>query len=162
MWVETGLQSGLGSEQHDCVNSSFIPRLFPPPLCDRLQQAKTEVGGLGERCTCVMSGRHEGGGRCPIVVTHKVRVDQPWVYRTMNCIDAVFQTLQSQALGQDITRRTSIFFVWHCPPPSRLPSRLPDVYLTSRMWLFLPGLLLCFCTLQAIKNWMGTAWDEAM
>ena len=39
-----------------------------------------------------------------------------------SCIDTVFRTLQSQVLGQDITRRTSRFFVRHPPPP-----RLPDV-----------------------------------
>ena len=77
---------------------------------------KTEGEGLGERVTCVMSGRREGG-RCPIVVIHKLCVDQPRVYHTTSCIDAGFRMLQSQVLGQDITRRTSRFFVGHLPPP---------------------------------------------
>ena len=73
------------------------------------------------------SGRREGGGaRSAIVVTHKLCVDQPQVYQTTSCIDTVFRMLQSQVLGQDITGRTSRFFVGH-RPPSRLPSRLPDV-----------------------------------
>ena len=42
--------------------ASLVPRPFPPPVCDRLQYAKTEGEGLGERVTCVMSGRREGGG----------------------------------------------------------------------------------------------------
>ena len=41
-----------------------------------------------------------------------------------SCIDTVFRTLQSRVLGQDITRRTSRFFVRHPPPP---PPRLPEV-----------------------------------
>ena len=43
-------------------NLSLVPRPFPPPVFDRLQYAKTEGEGLGERVTCVTSGRHEGGG----------------------------------------------------------------------------------------------------
>ena len=64
--------------------------------------------------TCVTSGR-----QCPIVVTHKLCDYQP---QFMNCIDTVFQTLPSQVLGQDITGRTSRFFV-----SSRLPSCLHGV-----------------------------------
>ena len=44
----------------DCA--SLVPRLFTPPVFDRLQYAKTEGEGLGERVMCVMSGRHEGDG----------------------------------------------------------------------------------------------------
>ena len=33
---------------------------FPPPVFDRLQYAKTEGEGLGERVTCLTSGRCEG------------------------------------------------------------------------------------------------------
>ena len=45
----------------------FIARPFPLPVFDRilyakLLYAKMEGGGLGERVTCVMSGRREG--RC--------------------------------------------------------------------------------------------------
>ena len=60
---------------------SLVLRPFPPPVFDRLQCAKTEGEGMGERVTCVTSGRREGR-RCPIVVTHKLCVDQPRVYRT--------------------------------------------------------------------------------
>ena len=44
----------------------------------------------------------------PDEVTHKLCVDQPRVYQTTSCIDAVFRMLQSQVLGQDITGRTSL------------------------------------------------------
>ena len=73
-------------------------------------------------------GRHEvvggggGGGGCPIVVTHEPCVDQPRIHRIMSCIDAIFQILQSQVFGQDITRRTSRFFVRHCPLVATLTS----------------------------------------
>ena len=64
-------------------------------------------------------------GWCQIVVTHKLCVDQPLVYWTTNCIDAVFRMLQSQVIGQDITRKTSRFFVGHHPP--HVYSCLPDI-----------------------------------
>ena len=41
---------------------SLVPRPFPPQVFDRVQYAKTEGEGLGERVTCMTSGRHEGGG----------------------------------------------------------------------------------------------------
>ena len=44
----------------DCA--SLVPRLFTPPVFDRLQYAKTEGEGLGERVKCMTSGRREGGG----------------------------------------------------------------------------------------------------
>ena len=53
---------------------SLVPRLFLPPVFDRLHYAETEGKGLGERVTCVMSGRREVA-RCPIIVTHKPCVD---------------------------------------------------------------------------------------
>ena len=42
---------------------SLVPRPFPPPVFDRIQYAKTEGEGLGERVTCVTSGRREGRHR---------------------------------------------------------------------------------------------------
>ena len=42
------------------VGVSLVPRPFPPPVFDRILYAKTEGEGLGERVTCVTSGRHEG------------------------------------------------------------------------------------------------------
>ena len=92
---------------HECLASSLIPRLFPPPVFDCLQCAKTEGKGLGEIVMCMMSCRHEGG---------KPGIDQPRIYRITSCNDAVFRTLQSQVFGRDITRRTSRFFVGHHPP----------------------------------------------
>ena len=53
--------------------------------------------------------------------------------------------LQSQALGQNIARRTSKFFVGHCPPHV-----YPHVYLRDSFSQAFP---LCFCIRQAIKNW---------
>ena len=40
---------------------SLVPRLFPPPVFDRLQY-ENGGEGLGERVTCMTSGRREGGG----------------------------------------------------------------------------------------------------
>ena len=99
-------------------------------------------------------GRREGG-RCPIVVIHKLCVDQPRVYHTTSCIDAVFRMLQSQVLGQDITRRTSRFFVGH-RPPSRLPSRLPDVTHVTLSPRPSPPFLYC----KRSKLEPGTAWER--
>jgi len=41
---------------------SLIPRPYHRPVFDCLQYAKREGEGLGERVTCMTSGRHEGGG----------------------------------------------------------------------------------------------------
>jgi len=41
---------------------SLVLRPFQPPVFDHLQYAKTEGEGLGERVTCMTSGRHVGGG----------------------------------------------------------------------------------------------------
>ena len=40
--------------------SSLVPRPFPPPVFDCILYAKTEGEGLGERVTCMVSGRREG------------------------------------------------------------------------------------------------------
>ena len=42
------------------VVASLVPRPFPPPVFDRILYAKTEGEGLGERVTCLTSGRREG------------------------------------------------------------------------------------------------------
>ena len=104
---------------------SLVPRPFPPPVFDSILYVKTEGEGLGERVTCMMSGWREGRHKgavtdcCNPQTLHRV-------YQTTNCIDTVFWMLQFQVLGQNITRRTSRFFIRH-RPPSCLPSRLPDV-----------------------------------
>ena len=61
-----------------------------------------------------------------------------------------------QVLGQNITGRTSRFFVRHRPP-----SVYPHVYLTSRTCLFLPGLPPPFLhTVCDQKLEAGTAWER--
>ena len=71
-------------------------------------------------------------------------------------IDTVFRMLQSQVLGQNITRRTLRFFVGHRPPHI-----YSHVYLTSRTWLFLPGLPPPFLhTASDQKLEAGTAWER--
>ena len=47
------------TEMHNQI-CSLVPRPFPPPVFDRILYAKTEGEGLGERVTCVTSGRREG------------------------------------------------------------------------------------------------------
>ena len=39
---------------------SLVPRPFPPSVFDHILYAKTEREGLGERVTCMTSGRREG------------------------------------------------------------------------------------------------------
>ena len=97
---------------------------------------------------CVTSGTREGAWQ-PYGVTYKLCVDQPWVYRK-SCI---FLTLQSQVLGQDITR-TSRFFFRHCP----LASTLMHMTLS-------PSFVFAFCNQSKIGggNSQGTRlqyyWD---
>ena len=111
-------------------------------------------GGRSGRKSPVHDIRQMRERRCPIVVTHKLCIDQPQVNQT-SCIDAVFLTLQSQVLGQDITRRTSRFFVGH-HPPSRLPLCLPDITHVT-----LPGLPLPFLhTASDQKLEPGMAWER--
>ena len=82
---------------------------------------------------------------------------QPRVYQTTSCIDAVFRMLQSQVFGQDITRRTLTFFVGH-----HLPHIYPHVYLTSCMWLNLPGLSpLLLRTASDQKLEVERPWNKA-
>ena len=45
---------------NDLGTVSLVPRPFPPPVFDCILYAKTEGEGLGERVTCVTSGRREG------------------------------------------------------------------------------------------------------
>ena len=54
-----------GKEQRTYTVASLVPRPFPPPVFDRILYAKMEGEGLGERVTCVTSGRRgvdTGGG----------------------------------------------------------------------------------------------------
>ena len=41
------------------VTISSVPRSFPHPVFDRLKYAKTKAEGLGERVTCMTSGRRD-------------------------------------------------------------------------------------------------------
>ena len=69
----------------------------------------------------------------------------------MSCIDAVFQMLQSQVLGQDIdiTSRISRFFVGHPLPPHVYPH------------MTLPGPPPLFLhTTSDQKLEAGTAWER--
>ena len=54
--------SGLHGDKatRHLVHGSLVPRSFPPPVFDRILYANTEGEGLGERVTCVTSGRREG------------------------------------------------------------------------------------------------------
>ena len=85
--------------------SDFVA-LFPGRSCLQClitgSMQKTEEEDLGDRVTCVTSGRREGDRRCPIVITYKLCADQPRVYRK-SCTEAVFRALQSQVLRQGIT-----------------------------------------------------------
>ena len=108
--------------------------------CLQYRELNRGLGTLGEvpgnECTKYLAlfppcahplASFPGRSHLPIVVTHKLCVDQPRVYRTTKCIDTVFRMTHFQVLGQNITRRTLRFFVRHHPP-----TVYPHVYLTSR------------------------------
>ena len=122
------VQSGLNNGDNLCVQLKrrFVPRPFPflqfLITCSMLKRR----GKAWKNESCAWHQVDMRGVVPDCFVTHKPCIDQPRIYRIMSCNNAVFQTLQC---GQDITRRTSRFFVGHIcpPPPSCLPSRLPDV-----------------------------------
>ena len=64
------------------------------------------------------------GGRCPIVGSASNLLNNKLYWCRLS-------NIQSRVFGQDITRRTSRFFVLHRPPVYL------HVYLMSCMWLFL-------------------------
>ena len=61
--VSFSARLGMRLQRSPILKISLVPRPFPPPVFDRLQYAKTEGEGLGERVTCVTSGRREGRQR---------------------------------------------------------------------------------------------------
>ena len=99
---------------------SLVPRLFPP-----------RPGRKGHVCDVRLGG-------CPIIVTHKLCVDQSQVYQTTSCIDAVFLMLQSQ------DKKDFGILCRALPSPPSPPHVYPHIYLMSRTRLFFPGLPLPF------------------
>ena len=83
-----------------------------------------EGEGLGDLVTCddCQSGRQRAYAWGVVTNHYNLCIDQPQVYQTTSCTDTAFWTLQSQFLGQDMTKRTWRFFVRHCPPPCVYPS----------------------------------------
>ena len=61
----------------------------------------------------------------PIIVTHKLCVDQPRVYRTTNCIDSLLNVTVSSSWTK--YHKKDLKILRQAPPPSCLPSRLPNV-----------------------------------
>ena len=47
-------------QYNERLSASLVPKPFPPPVFEHILYAKTEGEGLGERVTCVTSGRREG------------------------------------------------------------------------------------------------------
>ena len=87
------------------------------------------------RVTCMMSHRRRGwgGGRCPIVVTHNFAL-----ISLKSTEQQAVMTLSFEHYSLKFLDKMSQEGPWdscRAPPPT------PHVYLTSRMWLFLPGLL---------------------
>ena len=105
---------------------------------------------------------------------------QAW--RQLDVMEAVPDHCNSQTLHWSASSLLNNELYWHCllnvtvssswtryykkdlkilrraPPPSCLP---PHVYLTSRMWLFLPGLPPLFLhTVSDQKLEVGTAWER--
>ena len=86
-----------------------------------VQYAKME-GGAWEILCAVMSSKQRVDTRewCPIVVTHRLCVDQPRIYQTISCIVFAFWTFWSLVLGQD-TRKKGLEILCRVPPPMFLP-----------------------------------------
>ena len=84
------------------------------------------------------------GGRCPIVVIHKLCVDQPRVNHTTSCLLNV--TVSSSWIRY---YKKDLQILRRAPPPSRLPSRLPDVTHVSLSPRTSPSVFI----LEAIINW---------
>ena len=77
-----------------CRKGSLIPRLFPPPVFDRLQYANMEGEGLGDLFTCVFVEGSTHGGRCP-----------------MKSLETLSYTVSLRAGGQSISKAASIPFI---------------------------------------------------
>ena len=75
----------------------------------------------------------------------------------MSCIDAVFQTLQSQVLGQNVYYMKKLKILHWAPPPSRLSSWLPEVMHVTFSQAF-PPLFLQTASDQKLE--VGTAWER--
>ena len=118
-----------------------------------------EGKGLGGLVMSVTSGRKRVDGRwCLIVVTHKLWIYWPRVFQTTSCIDAIFRTLQSQVLRQDITKRTLRFFFGHRPLSVYLSLRLYHILCTR---LNLPGLpTLIYQKLDSGKDIGTSLWSS--
>ena len=65
------------------------------------------------------------GGRCLIIVTHKVCVDQPWVYQTTSCLSNRIVLSSWTRYSKKDLKILRPAAPPH-PPPSHLPSCLPD------------------------------------
>ena len=114
------------------VEDSLVPRLFPPPVFDRLRYANTEGEGLGDLVTCGTSGRQmvdiimvDTWGAVPDSSNSRFVSNRPWC--TMN--DGWYWLCLANALASsprtDSTRKGFEIPCW-APPPVCLPS----VYLT--------------------------------
>ena len=79
-------------------------------------------GKAREILCAVMSGKQKVDTRewCPIVVTHRLCVDQPRIYQTISCIVFAFWTFWSLVLGQDTRKKGFEILCW-VPPPMFLP-----------------------------------------
>ena len=101
--------------------SSLVPKLFSPSVVSSLAICKNGRGAWEILCA-VMSGKQRVDTRewCPIVVTHRLCVDQPRIYQTISCIVFAFCTFWSLVLGQD-TRKKGLEILCRVPPPMYLP-----------------------------------------
>ena len=137
---------------------SLVPRPFPPPVFDCLQYVKIEREGLGDRVTCLTSGRcdgrYEGGGARSLQLTNFALISlestEQWAVLMLS-----FEGYSLKFLDRIfITRR---FFVGHRPPPHVYP----HVCLMSYTWLYLPGLPPLFLYIASNQKLeVGTAGEQ--
>ena len=100
------------------VSFSLIPRPFPPPVLDRLQQANMEGKGLGDLSMCgdirQTEGRHTVGGA-------RWRISKPFLVLSVQGLEARALARQCQyhllliAPGT-VQHETEITTVGYCPP----------------------------------------------
>ena len=101
------------------MEAILVPRPFPPPAFDRLQYEKTEGEGLGERVTCMTSGRHEGAvpdeGSCdPSCSIYLVQKLETVTFERQCQYSSLFGRFEAD-------QPESLSYNDRAPPPSCLP-----------------------------------------
>ena len=126
------------------VSFSLIPRPFPPPVLDRLQQANMEGKGLGDLSMCgdirQTEGRHTVGGA-------RWRISKPFLVLSVQGLEARALARQRQhhllfTASEMVGHKTGIIAVRYRPP-----------YVPTWHHQISQAFPLHICMLQATKYW---------